>query len=81
MATDYSSKRPATTLRGGNTKATTWQKISENGAFFAATFSRLFKDHSGAWRNGTSFGLVDLEALMNVACEAKEWINAHALKR
>jgi len=33
------------------------------------------------WRNGTSFGLNDLEALMNVAFEAKEWIAAHALKR
>lgn len=43
------------------------------------TFSRPFK--SGAWRNGTSFGLHDLEALMNVTLEAKEWIAAHALKR
>lgn len=40
-----------------------------------------FKDQSGAWHNGTSFGLNDLEALMNVAFEAKEWINTHALKR
>jgi hypothetical protein len=36
---------------------------------------------SSAWRNGTSFGLDDLEALMNVAIEAKGWIAAHALKR
>jgi len=33
------------------------------------------------WRNGTTFGLNDLEALMNVALEAHEWIAAHALKR
>jgi hypothetical protein len=33
------------------------------------------------WRNGTSFGLNDLEALLTVAREAKEWISAHALKR
>jgi hypothetical protein len=52
-----------------------------NGPFFATTFSRPFKDQSGAWHNGTSFGLNDLEALMNVAFEAKEWITAHALKR
>ena len=32
-------------------------------------------------RNGTSFGLNDLEALITVACDAKEWIVAHALKR
>jgi hypothetical protein len=39
------------------------------------------RDQSGAWRNGTSFGLHDLEALMNVALEAKEWIADHDLKR
>ena len=34
---------------------------------------------TAAWHNGTSFGLNDLEALMNVAFEAKEWITAHTL--
>ena len=39
------------------------------------------KDQSGAWRNGTSFDLSDLETIMNVAFEAKEWMTAHRLKR
>ena len=69
------------TLRCGNIKATIWQNASAKGPFFATTFSRPFRDQSGAWRNGTSFGLNDLEALMNVALEAKEWIATHALKR
>ena len=81
MTTNTSSKRPATMLRCGNIKATIWQHVSEKGPFFAATFSRPFKDQSGVWRNGASFGLNDLEALLNVAFEAKEWIAAHALKR
>jgi hypothetical protein len=81
MATNQQSKRPATTLRCGNIKATIWQNVSEKGPFFATTFSRPFKDQAGEWRNGTSFGLNDLEALMNVAFEAKEWIAAHVLKR
>lgn len=81
MATTNSSKRPATTLRCGNIKATIWQNVSEKGPFFATTFSRPFKDQSGAWRNGTSFGLNDLEALMNDAFEAKEWMTTHTLKR
>jgi hypothetical protein len=59
-------------LRCGNIKATIWQNVSEKGPF---------KDQSGEWRNGTSFGLNDLEALVSVAREAKEWISAHALKR
>jgi hypothetical protein len=42
---------------------------------------RAFKDQAGEWRNGTSFGLNDMEALMNVAFEAKEWMTAHTLKR
>ena len=81
MATNKQSKQPANTLRCGNIKATIWQNVSEKGPFLATTFSRPFKDQSGAWRNGTSFGLSDLEALMNVAFEAKEWIAAHVLKR
>jgi hypothetical protein len=77
MATN---NKPANTLRCGNIKATIWQNVSEKGPFFATTFSRPFKDQSGAWRNGISFGLNDLEALLSVARDAKEWISAHALK-
>ncbi len=78
MATN---KQPANTLRCGNIKATIWENTSEKGPFFSTTFSRPFKDQSGAWRNGTSFGFNDLEALVSVAREAKEWISTHALKR
>jgi hypothetical protein len=72
--------KPANTLRCGNIKATIWQNVSEKGPFFATTFSRPFKDQSGTWRNGTSFGLSDLEALVRVAREAREWISMHDLK-
>ncbi len=72
---------PATTLRRGIVTATIWENMSENGPFFSTTFSRSYKDQSGKWRNGTSFGLNDLETLRNLAYEAKEWIAAHALKR
>jgi hypothetical protein len=78
MATN---KKPSNTLRCGNIKATIWQNVSEKGPFFATTFSRPFKDQSGVWRNSTSFDLNDLEALVTLACDAKDWIAAHALKR
>jgi hypothetical protein len=81
MTTNHSSQRPATTQRCGNIKAKIWQNVSEDGPFFATTFSRPFRDQSGAWRNGTSFGLNDLEAIMNVAFEAKEWMAAHGVNR
>jgi hypothetical protein len=79
MATN--NKKPTHTIRYGNIKATIWQNASEKGPFFATTFSRPFKDQFGAWRNGTSFGLNDLEALVAVATEAKEWIAAEVVKR
>ena len=78
MATN---NRPANTLRCGNIKATIWENTSEKGPFFSTTFSRPFKDQSGTWRNGTSFGHNDLEALVTVARDAKDWIAAHVLKR
>jgi hypothetical protein len=64
MATNRSSKRLATTLRCRNIKGTIRQSMSENEPCFATTFSRLFKDQSGAWH---LFGLNDLKALLNVA--------------
>jgi len=63
MATN---NKPVTTLRCGIVKATIWKNLSQNGPFFSTTFSRSYKDPSGAWRNGTSFGLNDLEALLTV---------------
>jgi hypothetical protein len=48
MATNRSSKRLATTLRCRNIKGTIRQSMSENEPCFATTFSRLFKDQSGA---------------------------------
>ncbi|HSL01912.1 MAG TPA: hypothetical protein VK901_00045 [Nitrospiraceae bacterium] len=78
MATN---NKPANTLRCGNIKTTNWQNSSEKGPFSSTTFSRPSKDQSGAWRNGTSFGLNDLETLVTVAFEAKLWIAAHAVKR
>ena len=79
MATN--NKKPTHTLRCGNIRATIWQNVSQKGPFFATTFSRPFKDQSGAWRNGNSFGVNDLDALITVADEAKQWISAHVFKR
>jgi hypothetical protein len=77
MATN---NKPANTLRCGNIKATIWENTREKGPFFSTAFSRPLKDQSRTWRNGTSFGLNDLEDLVTVACDAKEWIAAQALK-
>ena len=75
------NNKPATTLRRGIVKASIWENMSVNGPFFSTTFSRSYKARSGEWRNGTSFGPNDLDALLAVAHEAKVWIDAHVLKR
>jgi hypothetical protein len=75
------SQQPANSLRCGNIKATFWENTSEKGPFFATNFSRLFKDQSGMWRNGILFGLNDLEALVTLLCQAKDWMAVHAMKR
>lgn len=80
VSTDPRHNKPANQLRWGNIKATIWENTSEKGPFFSTTFSRRLKDQSGAWRNGILFALGDLEALLIVACDVKEWIAAHALK-
>jgi len=61
------NNKPPNTLRCVNIRVTIWQNASEKGPFFAKTFSRPFKNQSGKWRNGISFGLNDLDALFTVA--------------
>jgi len=68
------NKNPSITLQHGAIKAAIWLNEGAKGPFFSATFSRSFKDQNGAWRNANTFGLSDLESLMNVALDAKEWI-------
>jgi hypothetical protein len=75
------NNKPATTLRRGIVKATIWENTSKNGPFFSTTFSRSYKDNSGKWCNGTSFGLNDLEALIILVHDAAEWVTAHIMKR
>lgn len=55
-------------------KAAIWLTDGIKGPFSSTTFSRTFKDRTGAWRNASSFSFSDLEALMNLALDANEWI-------
>ncbi len=71
MATNNSSKRPATTLRCVNIKVTIWWNVSDKGPIFASSFSRPLNDQSGVWHSDTSFGLNDLEPLLIAPRQAK----------
>lgn len=74
-------KQPATVLRNGSVKATIWENQGPKGPFFSATFARPYKDAEGNWQNSGNFGLHELESLMNVTLEAKEWLAARAPRR
>ena len=74
-------KKPATVFRSGSVKAAVWENAGLKGPFFSATFSRSYKDAEGNWRNTSNFGLYELEQLMNVALEAREWVLAHPPQR
>lgn len=52
-------KKPFHTLRSGGMKAAIWLNDGIKGPFFSTTFSRSFKDRTGAWRNASSFGFSD----------------------
>lgn len=72
-----SGRKPAHTIKAGAIRATIWENAGTLGPFYAATLSRSYRDASGNWRNGTSFGVRQLDDLMNAALEAKEWMAAH----
>jgi hypothetical protein len=52
MATNQPFKRPATKLRGGNIKATTWQNVSEKGPLLGHNLFTPVQNQSSAWRHG-----------------------------
>jgi hypothetical protein len=78
MATN---KKPAQTLRCGNIKATIWKNSGENGQFYSTTFTRPFRDASGVWHNAASFGVNELELVLSLASQAKDWIGGRMAKK
>ena len=74
MATQTETKKPAQTFRKGTVKAAVWENKGKDGVFHSVTFSRSYKDAEDGWRNTTSFNQSDLEALADVAFQARLFI-------
>lgn len=69
------SNKPAHEIRLGRVRAALWQNAAaENGPRYNATFSKLFKDEAGQWKDTTSFTRDDLPLLVKVADLAHTWI-------
>ena len=71
MTTETETKKPAQTFRKGTVKAAVWQNEGKDGVFYSVTFSRSYKAGEDGWRNTSSFNEGDLEALADVAFQAR----------
>ena len=69
-----SSKKPVHEVRLGRIKAAIWENATENGSRHNVTFTRLYKDDAGNWKDSGSFGRDDLPLLAKVADMAHTWI-------
>lgn len=71
MATN---NKPATTFKRGTVKAAVWENTGKDGIFYSVTFCRSYKDAEGNWKNTESYAQGDLEALADVAFQARLYI-------
>jgi hypothetical protein len=69
-----SSKKPVHEVRLGRIKAAIWENETQNGARHNVTFTRLYKDDTGNWKDSGSFSRDDLPLLAKVADMAHTWI-------
>lgn len=68
-------QKPLHHIRVGTVRASIWkQSAEEKEPFYTVTFSRSYKDKSDQWKNGHSYLSHDLEALMECAQLARNWI-------
>lgn len=72
MAT--TTNKPASTFKRGTVKAAVWENTGKDGLFYSVTFSRSYKDAEGNWKNTDSYAHSDLEALADVAFQARLYI-------
>jgi hypothetical protein len=67
-----SARRPEFTARVGNVEIAVWKNQGQNGEFFTASppTVRYKDDKDGQWKDGSSYGAVDLICLAEAAREA-----------
>jgi hypothetical protein len=63
-------KPPVAKIRIGLLTATIWERITDNGAFYSATFERRYRDANGDWHGTQSFDKSNLLTLAKLADQA-----------
>lgn len=65
------TRRPVDTARVGNVEIAVWRNKGANGDFYTASSPTIrYKDDKGEWKDGNSYGALDLLALSEAAREA-----------
>jgi hypothetical protein len=72
-----SKNKPAHEIRLGRIRGTVWKNETDSGTFHNVSFSRLYKDESGEWKDSTSYGREDLPVLAKVADMVHTWLYEH----
>jgi len=70
MTKKTTKQRPVETIRDGALKAAIWKNESENGPFFAVTFSRTYKNGNGELHDTDSYSGAQLLRLARLAEKA-----------
>ena len=61
------SNKPVKEFKVGRIRAAVWANEAEAGTWRTVSFSRLYKDEEGKWKDSTSFSRDDLPLLMKAA--------------
>ena len=68
--------QPEKRFNVGLVKATVWKNVSKAGdEFKTVSVNRSYKDKEGNWKNTGSFGVNDLDKLIQVLEQARDYIN------
>lgn len=72
------TNRPVHEIRMGRVRAAVWRRETDGRLRYHVSFSRLYKDEAGQWKDSASFNRDDLPLLIKVADQAYTWIHQGA---
>ena len=68
--THAKGSQPVAKVRIGLITGSIWQRVSQEGTFYAVSFERRYRDKEGHWQTSHSFDTEDLLALAKLADQA-----------
>jgi hypothetical protein len=74
------NQKPAHEIRDQGLMATIWPNQEGAAAFHSVTFTRLYKA-GDAWRKSHSFSLHNLDRLIQLAVQAREWMTQQEARK